>query len=389
MAFTLVINPGSSSKKFALYRDTALLINAYVERSQDGFEMCTAVSGTQQRCELLPKYSYKDSMQLFLNLALERTELGSLEAITKVGLRVVAPGTYFQQHRIVDTDYIYNLTKATTGAPLHIPLVMQEIEATRSFLPGATIVAVSDSAFHATLPPESRRYSLPVGDMVDSDVYHFGYHGVSLASVFRKAKRFPAACLERTIVCHIGSGVSVTALRDGKSVDTTMGYSPGSGLLMGSRAGEVPADALLALMSAKNLGPHEALAYLQKEGGLLALGGEADLRLLLERRSKGDEAATAAIKSFVYNIKKAIGSFVAILGGVDTVIFTATAAERSSILRALIISGLEPLGITLDADKNDDCVSRDAVISSPSAQIQVLVLKTNEAEEILLCSQGV
>jgi acetate kinase len=387
MAFTLVINPGSSSKKFALYKDTTLLIDAYVERSRDGFEMCTAVSGMQQRCELLPKSSYAESLRLFLDLAEERTELESKDAVVTIALRVVAPGTYFQHHRIVDTTYIESLTKAISSAPLHIPHVMQEILAVRSFLPHATIVAVSDSAFHVSLPRVARQYSLPAAEMRNADIYHFGYHGISVASVMRRAANFSKRSMSRVIVCHIGSGVSITAIQDGKSIDTTMGYAPGSGLIMGSRSGDVPADALLALMSAKNLSPNEARNYLQTEGGLLAIGGESDLRLLLEGRARGEVAATEAIESFVYTIKKAIGSYVAILGGVDSLIFTATAGERSSILRALITEGLGALGITIDAEKNDECVSRDTCISSASAPTEVLVIKTNEAEELLLVSQ--
>ena len=142
-------------------------------------------------------------------------------------------------------------------------------------------------------------------------------------------------------------------------------------------------------MSAKNLSPNDARNYVQTEGGLLAIGGESDLRLLLEGRARGEVAATEAIESFVYSIKKAIGSYVAILGGVDTLIFTATAGERSSILRALITEGLGALGITIDTEKNDECVSRDTCISSASAPTEVLVIKTNEAEELLLVSQMV
>jgi acetate kinase len=167
-----------------------------------------------------------------------------------------------------------------------------------------------------------------------------------------------------------------------------MGYAPGSGLVMGSRAGDIDPGALLVLMQAQNLKPSDAQVYLQTGGGMRALGGESDLRVLLERRARGDAAAEAAIQSFVYHIQKAIGAYVAILGGVDTLIFTATASERSPALRALIVKKLAGLQITIDTDKNESLVSRDGVLSVAGAAVEVLVLKTNEADEILHASLG-
>jgi len=386
MAFTLVVNPGSSSKKFALYQDRTAKLTAYVERSADGFEMCTTVGSTQQRCNVLDKNDYKDSLNNFLKLAVSEKHISDYATITKVAVRAVAPGTYFQEHRVVDAEYLAELAKLVTIAPLHIPHLLQEIEAIKKFLPSARILAISDSAFHKTMPAVSRQYAISTADSERFDVFRFGYHGLSVASVMRRVEKIATRPVKRAVVCHIGSGVSVTAVVEGKSVDTTMGYAPGSGLVMGSRAGDIDPGALLVLMQAKNLKPSDAQVYLQSSGGLRALAGEADLRVLLERRSRGDAAAESAIASFVYHIQKAIGAYVAVLSGIDALIFTATASERSPALRALIVEKLAGLQITLDTDKNEACFSRDGVLSKEGSVVEVLVIKTNEADEILHAS---
>jgi acetate kinase len=383
MAFTLVINPGSSSKKFALFRDTTLVLDAYVERSDDGFEMCSIVGGVQQKCDLIDKKEYKNSLRNFLGLAAQSEYSIEAAAIVRVVLRVVAPGTYFQKHQRITDAYVSRLAANSELAPLHIPHVLQEIEAVRQFLPEATLIGVSDSAFHATMPEVARRYSLPASEAAALDLYRFGYHGLSVASVMRRMLRVCGCSYKNVIVCHIGSGVSVTAVRDGQSIDTTMGYAPGSGVLMGSRAGDVDAGALLALMQQKNLKPKDAQVYLQSQGGLRALGGESDLRLLLERKAKGDANATLAIDAFIYHLQKTIGAYSVVLGGVDAILLTATASERSSALRAALIRPLTSLGIELDETKNDACVSRDGIISTTNSRVCVAVIKTAEADELL------
>lgn len=387
MEITLIINPGSSSKKFALYQGRTMVLNAYVERSGDGFEMCTAISGIQQKCELLDKKGFKESLHDFLALAQKLNHITGPTDVARVVMRVVAPGTFFQTHREINDEYLSRLQAVTALAPLHIPHLVHEIEAIKKFLPNVKIIAASDSAFHSTIKDFVRRYSLPENESKKYDIYHFGYHGLSIASVVKKAARVVSNKISRTIVCHIGSGVSVTAVRDGRSVDTTMGYAPGSGLIMGSRAGDLDAGALLVLMQAKNLKPTDAQLYLQTNGGLFGLTGEADLRQLLARRAQKDQVATDAISSFVYHIQKAIGSYVAILGGVDAVIFTATASERSAVLRSLIVENLSGLGISIMADKNEACLSRDGVLSADDSQVVVMVLKTDEANEMLSISE--
>ena len=386
MAFTLVVNPGSSSKKYALYADNSLQLNAHIERSEDGFEMCTSVKGLAQKCESLPKQDYQASLQNFLQLAIQAEIVSSAGEIEKVAIRVVAPGTFFQRHQIINEDFLAKLKAVANLAPLHIPHVEREIRYLIETIPSATLVAVSDSAFHSSLPEKARQYSLPKSEVEHLDLFRFGYHGLSVASVLRRYESVVGSIPGRVIVCHIGSGVSVTATLEGKSVDTTMGFSPGSGLIMGSRAGDVDAGALLALMQLKNLKPIDAELYLQTSGGLKGISGEADLRYILDRKAKDEADATLAITSFVYQIQKAIGAYMATLNGLDTLVFTATAGVRSPVLRSLIVDGLAGLGLSLDDNKNLACTNGDAVISKSGAPIKVVVLRTDEENEILYAS---
>ncbi len=386
MAFTLVINPGSSSKKFALWSDSVLKLDAYVERSDDGYLMCSTVGGVQQTCGLLDKKGYKHSLGNFIETAKAAGYINSAKDITKVAVRIVAPGSYFAEHKVITAAYEAKLKEAEILAPLHIPHILEEIGAIREYLKEATILGISDSAFHNTLIAPAKNYSLAKDITAKYDLYRFGYHGLSVASVVGKLSHLYGAVPKRLVVCHIGSGVSVTTIRDGKSIDTTMGYAPGSGLVMGSRAGDVDAGALLALMQLLHLKVQDAQMFLQTEGGLRALGGESDLRLLLEGRARGEERATAAVESYVFHIKKAIGAAAAVLGGLDELVFTATASERSPVIRTLITESLSGIGVKVDENKNAQLVGKEGVISCNDSAVVVRVIKTNEAKEILEAS---
>ena len=391
MAVTLIVNPGSSSKKYALYSDKALLLSAYVEKAQSGgYTFCASVRGVDSLPGVpLTAASYHESLQTFIDVAVLKKLIADSGAVSTVALRIVAPGSYFQRHRVVDADFVRELEAIIGTAPLHIPHVISELQTIHRLLPKARTLAISDSAFHRTMPDMARQFSIPAETQGRYDLYRFGYHGLSVSSAVRRLHAVTGEMPKRAIVCHIGSGVSVTALRSGLSIDTTMGYAPGSGLMMGTRAGDLDTGALLALMQARNLKPLDAQAFLQTQGGLRAIASEADLRLILDRRTKGDKEAILAVDTFVYQIQKAIGGYVVALGGVDQIIFTATASERSPILRALLCAPLEAIGAVLDADKNEVCLGRDGVISTFSSPVKIVVVKADEAGEILALAEQV
>ncbi len=389
MAVTLIVNPGSSSKKYALYEGDELLLSAQVEHDETGLILCTTVNGTTDRCQPIEATAYDTSLLNFIERALNEKVLKSTTEIVTVGVRMVAPGTYFTQHRLVDEDFMVRLAKSATRAPLHIPHTLREISVLRQALPQALIVAASDSDFHARMPEKAKRYSLSRLEAETLDLYRFGYHGLSVASVIRRLSTLALKPESKVIVCHIGSGVSVTAVKNGQSIDTTMGYAPGSGLIMGSRAGDLDAGALLSLMQVRNLKAVDAQTYVQTYGGLRGLAGESDLRYLLDQKSKGNPEATLAIESFVYGIQKVIGAYLVALSGIDALIFTATAGERSPVLRSLITLPLSSLKIQIDEEKNNSHISVDGVISKPESTVLIGVLRGDEASEILKVTQSI
>jgi acetate kinase len=386
METTLVANPGSSSRKYALYCDGKVVLEIRFEDLRSGFEMCSQISGEQKTCEAISESDFSDS---FARVDKEVEKYLSKEKIDKletVAIRVVAPGTFFQKHRLVDDEYIEKLREKEKAAPLHVPLILREIKQARKYFKQVRVVAVSDSAFHADMPSCARNYSISERDAEGFDIYRFGYHGLSVSSIVRKIHALIGIDPEKMIVAHIGSGTSVTAVKSGKSIETTMGFSPTSGLPMSSRAGDLDAVALLELMRVKNLRPSDAEVYLNTNGGLLGIAGESDIRLLLDRRSQENREAGLALDKFAYSIKKAIASSSAALGGVDVLVFTATASVRSPELRALILNGLEYLGIKLSPDRNDLLMSKDGVISVRNSPVKVVVIRTDEMGEMAIAA---
>lgn len=388
MGYTLIVNTGSSSKKYALYNDEVLLLSMRFERHNEGFEVCSEINNARQKCEGVGVAQFKNGLDYLFDMALQEKLLVYRNDISRVCVRVVAPGTYFQQHRILDELYLSKLRAAAEEAPLHVPMLLRELSYIQKRLPAATIVCASDSAFHASMPSLTRDFSIDKDDARELDLYRFGYHGISLSSVMKKVPRVLKEMPGRLIVCHIGSGVSVTAIKNGVSFDTSMGYAPGGGLIMGTRAGDLETEALLKLMNKRHMRPLDAELYLETQGGLRALCGNADLRALLNLRTLGDAKAASALDMFVHHLRMKIGAYIAGLGGLDALILTATASERNAFLRSLLLQGMESLGITLDQERNNAAASHDAIISSTHSVVDVAVIRTNETEEMRLIAQS-
>ncbi len=382
MGITLIVNPGSTSRKYVLCAGTEQLVELVFEQVGSGHDVCLRKSGSTQTCEAITAEGFAFAVQQVV-AEVEKHTTARSAALSVIGIRVVAPGTYFQQHRLIDDEFIKRLRQTETAAPLHLPVLVREIEDLRKWFPGVPIIAASDSEFHATMPAPAREYSLPKEYTTTHDIHRFGYHGLSVASVVGRAPALLGTTPQSVIVVHVGGGVSVTAVKAGKSIDTTMGYAPGSGLVMGSRGGDVDTGALLSLMRQARLDPLTAEMLLQKRSGLHALAGEADLRRLLERQSGNDEAASLALGTFIYHIQKAIGAFATILGSLDAIILTGTAMERSATLRTQLCTNLRfPLGVLLGEERNEAIVGRDGIISTAGSAVPVVVIRTGEMFEI-------
>lgn len=376
----LIANIGSASKKYALYDGVHCLVSAHFEKGDDNKFVAEFKFVQKIEREKTSEAEYKDALAYTLHYLIEEKILGDNDVIPLVAIRVVAPGEYFTEHRVIDEEYLKKLEEARELAPLHISSVLSELKEIKELLPRTNIVGISDSAYHKTMPEVARRYAL--NDVITSEfgIYRYGYHGLSVASVVEKLKLKPGGIPKRVIVCHLGSGASVTALEHGESVDTSMGFTPLEGVPMGSRVGDIDAGAVLYLQKELKLSAGKLFHYLNTEAGLYGLsGGVSDIRELLSRKKNGEAKAASALDMFTYKIKQHIGSYMAILGGLDALIFTGTVGERAPRIRSQICEGLSELGIVLDHHKNELYTGdKDGHIQSAASRAGVIVFQSDE-----------
>lgn len=371
----LSVNIGSSSKKFGLFKNDTMVLRAYAETTKDGHHLSV---DNQERD--ISQEEYDRTFSLVMAAGVAGGAISKHAPLSAIGVRIVAPGMFFTEHRIIDEQYLSLLKEKAQEDPVHILPIVEEIRRLRETFPDVPMVGASDSAFHRTQPDEAFHYAIPAQSAEQYDVAHFGYHGLSVSSIAR-ALSVMELPHERVIVCHLGSGASITALLRGKSIDTSMGYAPLEGLLMSSRAGDIGAGAIFHLLRSFSSEALEKLLY--EESGLRALSGiSVDMREILSAEELGDVGAERAIRSYVYRIKKYIGAYIGALGGVDTLVFSGTIGERSHVMRGKICKELAWSGATLDPEKNTSATSGD-VISIPESAVRLLVLASNEEPEIL------
>lgn len=380
----LVANPGSSSRKYALYTSTL------EERARLSFEHDQTGSPT---CQLSVKDStetipFNDSevgqvAQSLETILRREALLDTSETIATIGIRVVAPSSYFLRDHVITDEVIDTLTSMRPLAPLHIDATIGEIQALQKHFPHSTLVGVSDSSFHASKPPYAWNYGINLQDADRYDIKRFGYHGISTSAsidALWNAGKLPP----RVVVCHLGSGSSVSAVFNGRSIDTTMGYTPLEGIVMATRSGTVSPGAARALGQALDLNETELDTYLNTRGGLLGLGGSNDIRELIERESNGDHRAHLALTTLIHSIHKAIGEMLVALNGADLLVFTGTVGERSAYIRRRIVAHLEFTDFILDGNENDNCTSPERMtsISQATKSKPIIVIPTNESLEI-------
>lgn len=360
----VAINTGSSSYKYGLYKGDTCLVAMHFERTEDGY----ACSLDGNAPASITKEEFEHAHEHFFD-AVE--ELGHV--IDAIGVRAVAPGKYFTEDRVVDDAYVAELARVSMfdpahTEPLHAFLSLLYTTYAPRHIP---VLAISDSAFHHTLSPEVTTLAIPAenrGDFVKT-----GYHGLSLASVARHVDVYP-----RVVVCHLGSGASVTALLNGKSIETSMGYSPLDGLVMSSRSGALDPAVVVHLAAGKNA--QDVLQLLFKESGLKALSGLSDDMRVLLAQEHAHNGAALAIRAFVHRIVMYIGAYSALLGGIDALVFSGTIGERSAPIREKVCASLAHMGIELDAEKNHN-LPKDGNIHAPHSH-PVVVCHADEVGEI-------
>lgn len=378
-ALVLVANPGSASRKYALYDGATVRGELHFEWVDDAI-VCTL--HTQKTHNVVVHVrDLTHAAHLVTDILRAHRLLKNHEQLAGIGLRIVAPGDYFLHDHKVTDDFMAHITAAKTTAPLHITATLAEVAALRSQYASIPMYGVSDSAFHANKPAHAWYYGL-APHLAEQGIKRFGYHGISVASVLHDLQTI-APLPHRLVVCHLGSGASVTAVVNGQSIDTTMGYSPLEGVVMGTRSGSLDIAAALAIKKHHNFDDSQLEAFLNAKSGLLGLGGSADIRDLLAREARGDKNAGLALAIFVYNIQKAIGQMVAVAGGIDALILTGTISERSAPIRERLLAGLGYLGTHLNADLNTTHAEVDKpLLLSQRLSRPVCVVPTNEAAEI-------
>jgi len=310
--------------------------------------------------------------------------LGDTSAIAAVGHRVVHGGSLFAEATVITPVVEKAIDDLSALAPLHNPANLLGIRAAREALPHVPHVAVFDTAFHQTMEPEAYTYALPVDLAAKHGIRRYGFHGTSHKYVSERAALFLDRPLEslRTIVLHLGNGASITAVDGGRSIDTSMGLTPLQGLVMGTRSGDLDPAVLIHLHRVAGLDFDEIDTLLNRKSGLLGLTGTGDMRDVQQAAADGDEAALAALAVWRHRIRHYLGAYIAQLGGVDAVVFTAGVGENNALLRRRSLAGLETFGIRIDDDRNELHSRAERRISPDGAPVDVLVIPTNEELEI-------
>lgn len=378
----LVVNPGSSSRKYALFSGEEKLASINFEFEDGGVVSKTEYADQKQ----VKKYEDSDLATVsryVLPTLHEFNIINENDKIDVIGVRLVAPSKRFAQDELVTDEIEADLEIVQQRAPLHVKTVQQEVKQLRTYLSDTPIIVISDSAFHATKPAKAWHYGIDT-DLADKiDVKRYCFHGISVGSVVRHLQE-KNILAPKTVVCHIGSGSSITAVENGKSIENTMGYTPLEGVMMATRCGNIDVSAALAIKRELQLSDDGLEEYLNKKSGLIGVSGSSnDIRQLLASEEQGDEKAKLALEMYVYRMQQAIGQMVASLGGIDCLVFTATIGERSSIIRSRILDNLGYLGLTYDTAKNDQTFEPVAATNiGTNPDKPVLVISTDEAAEI-------
>ena len=381
----LVINCGSSSLKYQVLDMTneSLLAKGLVERiGLEGSVITHEKIGMDKYKLVTPMESHKDAIEQVI-MALQDKEHGvvkSMDEIGAVGHRVVHAGEHYADSVLITEEIIKVLEECVELAPLHNPPNLMGIDACRQLMPNTPMVAVFDTAFHQTMPPESYIYAIPYEYYTKYHIRRYGFHGTSHKYVAQRASDILNVGLDdlKLITCHLGNGASVSAIKRGKCIDTSMGFTPLEGLVMGTRSGDIDPAIVTYIREKENLPQGVANEILNKKSGVLGISGvSSDFRDLEEAVAQGNERAALALKVFAHKVRFYIGAYIAEMNGVDAIIFTAGVGENDVSMREIICSELGNLGIKLDPVRNK-IRGQETIISKDDSRVKLLLIPTNE-----------
>ena len=388
----LVLNCGSSSVKYKLIEIKAnkVLAEGGVEKIglHDAFIKFKVADGSKKNVSLNIT-NHNEAIKAILDI-LTSAEYGCIKAfdeIDAVGHRVVHGGEKFNKSVLIDDEVIEKIKKCYAIAPLHNPVNMAGIDAITSILPNVPQVAVFDTAFHQTMPPESYMYPLPYEYYERDGVRRYGFHGTSHRYVSRRVCDFLGVDYntQKIITCHIGNGGSITAVMNGKSIDTSMGLTPVEGLMMGTRCGDVDPGALTFLMEKHNLSAADLQNIINKKSGVAGFSEiSSDMREIDEAIKNGNERAKLTLKMYEHRITKYIGAYAAEMGGIDIIVFTGGVGENQQATRYNVCATLGFMGVEIEAAVNAKVRGEEAVISTPESRVKVVVIPTDE-EYMIAC----
>jgi len=392
----LVLNCGSSSIKYQLFTmtDRVVIAKGGIEKlgmkgsflkhvRQDG--QVVVFEG-----EIL---DHKIGVEYILGILTSKKHgcLNSLEELDAVGHRVVHGGERFNSSVLLTEDVLAEVTKCIDIAPLHNPPNLKGIQAMEELIPGIPQVGVFDTAFHQTMEPKAYMYGIPYPLYKKYGIRRYGFHGTSHRYVTKRACDLLGVDYntQKIISCHLGNGASVAAVKNGKSVDTSMGFTPVEGLVMGTRSGDLDVGVVLYIMEKEEIGIKSANTLFNKHAGMLGITGvSSDMREIEMAKDKGDERATLALDMYNYKVKKYIGSYIAAMGGLDILIMTGGIGENADTTREGVLSDMEFLGISLDHKKNKG-FRKEGVISTPDSKVKIIVVPTDEELMIALDTEQI
>lgn len=389
----LVINSGSSSAKFQLIEtsDSKVLAKGLVERIGFDDAIFTYSGNADKKTEILPVKNHNVAIKIILDKLVNKEEgvLKDLNEIGSVGHRFVNGGSLFLDSVVFDSKVHEDIKKILDIAPLHNPAHLLGMEACLAVIPQTPQIIVFDTAFHSRIKPEAYMYALPRKYYEKYAIRRYGFHGTSHYYVSHRAAELVNRPVEelKIITCHLGNGASIDAVKNGWAIDTSMGFTPHEGLIMGTRTGDIDAAAILYIMKKEGISPEDMDTIINKKSGLLGITGiSQDMREVRAAADKGNEIANLAIDMYCYRIKKYISAYTGALGGLDILVFTAGVGENAYPVREKSCEGLEFLGIEIDKEVNKKTMSSETLISTPESRVKVFVIPTNE--EIVIAREA-
>jgi len=386
----LVLNSGSSSIKFQLFEmdENKSLASGIIEQigDENSYSKIEFDGKKIEKVEIIKNHSI--GLKIMNQLLIESETIVSLDELGAVGHRVVHGGEKFSEPVIVDKEVLKEIEKLIPLAPLHNPANLQGIKVMMEQAPSVKQIVVFDTAFHSTIPEYAYMYALPYENYENDGVRRYGFHGTSHKYVVKEATKYLCVKSLNAITLHLGNGASMAAVKNGKCIDTTMGLTPLEGLIMGTRSGDLDPAILFYLARKHDLDIDDLDKILNKKSGLKGICGNNDMREVEQMAENGDAKAKLALDMFAYRIKKYIGSYSAVVGKLDCIIFTGGIGENDIDTRERCCSDLENLGIELDLIQNNQRAKKIIDISSKNSKVKVLVIPTNEELEIAIQSNS-